>query len=462
MSQTSELFEKLLGHIHENELITDFINEFNKFGCWIKKLRPTQTFINFLKKKKNLLENILQNDKSNTIKKHVEIISNYIILIMKIKDDDILTKAIRNLFLENKGKFNAYDIEEWLLISDTSARNQLKEMFTEEEYQEYVRTQKHVSLETIEEIVKEKGGKCHTKEIKNAKSRLHLECCESHHFFPTYDSVVYQDTWCPDCNIYVGETICRRFFERIFKRPFPKSYPPWLTNENGNQLELDGYNNVLGLAFEYQGIQHRKKAFGMTNDELKSIQKEDALKPKLCNENWVTLLQIPDDELVPYHKMQEYIINEYEKKTGNILKNTPKYDYQEFIIYENEYAQKFRKYVENKGGVLITPYFTARTEVIIICENGHYWKTTPNSIYQGNWCSFCFGNKKGDTEFFQEIGNNFGCELINDYINAKTPLLYRCPNKHKFKKSPYWLKRDYKKIKILCPKCKNDASARNS
>ncbi len=44
--------------------------------------------------------------------------------------------------------------------------------------------------------------------------------------------------------------------------------------------------------------------------------------------------------------MQKYIENEYERKTGNYLKNIPRYNYQEFIIYENEHAKKFRKFVE--------------------------------------------------------------------------------------------------------------------
>ena len=167
---------------------------------------------------------------------------------MKIRDNDILTRAIRNLILENKGKFNAFDIEEWFLISDTSARNQLKRLFTEDEYQHYIRTQKHVSIDTLRKIVAKKRGKCHTKSLKNAKSKLHLECAEGHHFFPTYESVLYQGTWCPYCHIYVSETICRQFFERIFKRPFPKSYPSWLVNENRNQMELDMYNKDLALA----------------------------------------------------------------------------------------------------------------------------------------------------------------------------------------------------------------------
>jgi len=341
-----EPFEEFLHYIHRIPLIKQFIEEFNNTGNWIKNLLPTKTFINFLKEKQKQLVDFPKDDRTNTIKDQIKVISNFSSLITKIRDNNIINKVIKAIILENPGKYNAYDIEKWFLISDTSARNQLKRIFTEDEYQHYIRTQKHVTIDTIRKVVTKKGGKCHTKTLKNAKSKLHLECGEGHHFFPTYDSVVYQDTWCPDCNTYVGETICRRFFEKIFKRSFPKSYPEWLINENGNQMELDGYNKDLGLAFEYQGIQHRKKAFNKTENDLKNIQKEDAFKLKLCKENGVILIQIPDDEIVPYNKMQEYIEQEYERKTGKTLKNIPKYDYREFIIYENKYAKKFRVYVE--------------------------------------------------------------------------------------------------------------------
>ena len=454
------LFDDFQYYLHEVEPTKQYIEEFNASGNWMKNFRPTKTFINFLDEKRKRLTKLSKNDRTNTLKNQIEVILDFSSLVTKIRENNILNKVIKAKILENPGKYNAYDIHEWLLLSDNSTRNQLKRILTKDEYQQYVRTQTHVSLDTIREIAVKKGGKCHTKSLKNAKSKVHLECAEGHHFNTSYDSVVYQNTWCPDCNIYVSETICRKFFEKIFKRPFPKSYPEWLINENGNQMELDGYNKDLSLAFEYQGIQHRKKAFGMTEDGLKNRQKEDALKLKLCEENGVTLLQIPDDEIVPYDNMQEYIEHEYERKTAKVLKDIPRYDYKEFVIHENEYAKKFREYVEKKGGTLVTPYFSQRKEVTLICEKGHQWTTTPNSVYKDNWCSECAGNIKGTTEYFREIGKEFNCELISEYVNAKTPLTYKCPKTHEFTiKSPYWLKRTYKEIEILCPKCKMDVFA---
>jgi len=455
-----ELIEKFLHYTHEIKFIKNLIKKFNMQGWWMEKFCPTQTFIDYLKEKLIELEEIFKNNVSNNTNTQIELVSTYLTIITKIKENDALLKAIKNLILRNKGKYNAYDIQKWLLISDTSARNQLKRMFPKEKYQEYIRTQTYATIETIEEIAERKRGKCHTKKIKNAKSKIHLECAEGHHFFTTYDSVVYQGTWCPDCHIYVSETICRRFFEKTFKVPFPKSYPIWLINKNLNQMELDGYNKELGLAFEYQGIQHRKKAFNMTDEDLKNLQEEDTLKLKLCKENGVILLQIPDDEIVPYDKMQQYIEEEYKRKTGNPLNNVRKYDYKEFNIRENKFAKKFRAYVEKKGGTLITPYYAAKKEVTLMCEKGHEWTTTPESIYRDHWCSDCAGNTKGTTEYYRKIGREFNCELISDYINAKELLLYKCSKGHNFKKSPYWLKKDYKKIKILCPQCKRDFYAK--
>lgn len=188
---------------------------------------------------------------------------------------------------------------------------------------------------------------------------------------------------------------------------------------------------------------------------------EDALKLKLCKENDVDLLQIPDDEIVPYDSMQDYIEQEYNKLPRKNLTDIPKYDYKKFVIHENKHAKKFREYVENKRGALITPYFSQKKEVTLMCGKRHRWTTTPDSVYKDNWCPECAGNMKGTTEFYRKIGKMFNCELISEYVNAKTPLTYKCPKTHKFTiKSPYWLKRTYKEIEILCPKCKLDIFAK--
>lgn len=50
-----------------------------------------------------------------------------------------------------------------------------------------------------------------------------------------------------------SEEATREIFEDIFDAKFPTSRPEWLGG-----LELDGYNEKLGVGFEFQGPQHTK------------------------------------------------------------------------------------------------------------------------------------------------------------------------------------------------------------
>lgn len=110
------------------------------------------------------------------------------------------------------------------------------------------------------------------------------------------------------------ENECRRILEGIFNRPFSKQRPNWLKRPStGKNLELDGYNPDLKLAFEYNGIQHAKfhhmhrgniQAF---NDQ----QERDRLKALLCNQHGVKLVVIP--HTVKWNKLEEYIRTELRK-----------------------------------------------------------------------------------------------------------------------------------------------------
>lgn len=59
-------------------------------------------------------------------------------------------------------------------------------------------------------------------------------------------------------------------------------------------MELDGYNEELRLAFEYNGIQHYDAVahFG-GRKRLESLQGDDALKRKRCAARGVRLIVIP-------------------------------------------------------------------------------------------------------------------------------------------------------------------------
>lgn len=95
-----------------------------------------------------------------------------------------------------------------------------------------------------------------------------------------------------------GEIECRRALEKILKKPFTKARPDFLRNEvTGGvyNMELDCYNSDLKIAVEYHGQQHYKFVpyFHKNRDRFMHQRYRDVLKRKLCEENGITLIEVP-------------------------------------------------------------------------------------------------------------------------------------------------------------------------
>jgi hypothetical protein len=96
-----------------------------------------------------------------------------------------------------------------------------------------------------------------------------------------------------------GEQECRRVLQNLFKKPFTNERPNFLRNPvtGGNyNLEIDCFNNELKLGIEYNGAQHYKYIpFFHKNKEAFLNQKyRDELKKRICVENGVTLIEVPN------------------------------------------------------------------------------------------------------------------------------------------------------------------------
>jgi hypothetical protein len=105
-----------------------------------------------------------------------------------------------------------------------------------------------------------------------------------------------------------GEQLCREIFEDIHDRPFPKIKPGFIRNpETHALLELDGYSSELGIAFEYNGIQHYTwpNFTGQTYNDFKSQVRRDQFKLECCDRHNVYLITIPYS--VPHEDLRQFI-----------------------------------------------------------------------------------------------------------------------------------------------------------
>jgi hypothetical protein len=147
---------------------------------------------------------------------------------------------------------------------------------------------KRCTIDEMRQIALDRGGKCLSAEYQNASTKLRWKCAKKHVWEASADSIKHMSSWCPNCR-FKNEQLCREIVEEMTGQPFAKQKPKWLEG-----LELDGYNDALGLAFEYHGEQHDREMPHWHHDaaSLEAQKAHDVKKQYLCDDNWVTVIVI--------------------------------------------------------------------------------------------------------------------------------------------------------------------------
>lgn len=99
------------------------------------------------------------------------------------------------------------------------------------------------------------------------------------------------------------------------------------------------------------------------------------------------------------------------------------------------------------GYTSLTRYQGTDTKILYVCPNGHRHSITWNSFKNGCRCPEC----KGKIVRHEDVELGFaaeGCELLDRYKNAYTPLRYVCPEGHQHQCTWNWFKKGTK-----CPYC---------
>ena len=68
------------------------------------------------------------------------------------------------------------------------------------------------TIEEMKKIAKERKGICLSKKYVNSNSKLKWMCLNKHTWFAEPIRIT-SGSWCPHCNFYLSEAICRTTFE---------------------------------------------------------------------------------------------------------------------------------------------------------------------------------------------------------------------------------------------------------
>ena len=162
----------------------------------------------------------------------------------------------------------------------------------------------------------------------NSNTPLECQCKKCNKKWISYGlpSLSNLNEFCQHCNNirHISEKICRLVMEDIFDVKFPKKLLE-IRGIGGGRLELDGYNDILKIAFEHNGPQHYKpKCFGKDTSDIVgkfNIQiKNDNIKKQWCIDNNIILITFRD--LGKYTKEQN-IVRKIKLELGKYNRNFP-------------------------------------------------------------------------------------------------------------------------------------------
>lgn len=275
-----------------------------------------------------------------------------------------------------------------------------------------------IPLEVVEKYVSKRGGEIVAilGEIgwNGLQTRLTVRCTDKHEWDVTASNLVYAKSWCPYC-LNKGELITRAIFEATFEGcKFPKSKPQWLELATGQRLELDGYCEPLGIAFEYQGYHHEKA----------DVKRTDDIKRKACAKNDVKLIAVVGVKRpFPYSNVLKQVGLSF-KKYG--IRKTPKLPIGEVFPSRLE---DLRQLAQQRGGVLVSTVYFGAEKHEWHCGNANHatWFAEPSRIRKGDWCPSCAGNRRLGIVGLREWGREHGLELLSKtYINSGHEYRWRC------------------------------------
>lgn len=291
-----------------------------------------------------------------------------------------------------------------------------------------------LKIEDVKKMIEKFNLKLLDDEYISHKQKLNVEC-EFGHKFKKNLIHLRRGQGCPICKSSTNkfgltEEICRSYFEYLFDKKFSRCSPTWMVTNEGTNLILDGYNEELKVAFEYNGMQHyqyvphfHKSIFQFNNQRL-----YDCLKIQLCYNHGIKLISIP--YTVKPNQIYQYVLDSCNKMNIN-HQTKPFIKIEDLGIYNSLIKKKneeIDKKLEGSDFKRMNNYSVSGETINIKCIKCNQFER--NVLYSNFMkreipkCDYCFHQDK--RKELDDILIKFGYRSIGEYIHHRQPIKIEC------------------------------------
>lgn len=274
-----------------------------------------------------------------------------------------------------------------------------------------------INLNDVKQLGEQRGLVLLSKIYVRSSDRLKWKCNDDHFFEACWNSI-HNGSGCPYCYGGIKEAKCRFILEESFQAKFQQT-----RKQIGDNYQLDGYNEGLKIAFEYQGEQHYRPAYYHKNhpERFRKLQEIDQIKRDRCSEQEIACIEIPYWESETDERLKKFIHDEC-NRLGLQPPTAP------ILVKMDDFKGRPSKLkpvldiIELDGGVLLAGQYEgySRSTLQIQCKNGHVAITSPASIFRSQnderrgWCKKCgyMNISKLRKAYWQRLREAAACQFI--------------------------------------------------
>lgn len=239
-------------------------------------------------------------------------------------------------------------------------------------------------LERIDKHARAKGGALLSGEYVNEDSKLRFRCAQGHEF-PQRAADSLRGRWCPRCDVV------RRAEAR--KAPTRARFYG-IVEAHGGTVRPPGYHN------------------SQTRLWVRCAQGHDwrTAPAAILGGRWCPTCRRIEWQLHP------------EKRSGR------------GVIIQRRVRSRFEALVQRRGGEVLDPGYTgAQRPLPLRCERGHEWIARPASVRLGAWCPSCKGEDR--LAEMRALAAKHGGECLSERcVSGREMLEWRCAVGHHFRK----------------------------